>query len=302
MTSKFNKIVSVDNTGLEVWAKKKLHELADEVKFFDDFPTNNSEIISRINDADGLLVSWNTPIDKEVIESCKNIKYIGMCCSLYDEKSANVDIGTARKNDITVLGVRDYGDEGLIEFIISELIRLLHGLGKHHWKKEILELTNQKLGIIGIGVTGKMLAERAKEFGMDVYYYNRSRKLDYEKTGIKYLKLDDLLREVDILSTHLPRNTVILNKRELELFGNNKILINTSLDPTFNVDSFSEWIVKEGNYAIFDRAAMGRFYEQFKKYENVIYSEKVAGWTQQAKERLSFKVLKNIDNYLDKNL
>jgi len=49
-----------------------------------------------------------------------------MCCSLYDEDSANVDIKIAKLNNIEVRGVRDYGDEGLIEFIISELIRLLN--------------------------------------------------------------------------------------------------------------------------------------------------------------------------------
>ncbi len=298
---KFNKIVSVDNTGLEKWVKEKLLELADEAIFYDDFPTNNSEIISRINDADCVLVSWNTPIDKEVIESCSKIKYIGMCCSLYDEKSANVDINTAKKHDITVLGVRDYGDEGVIDFVISELIRLLHGFGKHQWKEEILELTNQKLGIIGLGVTGKMLAERAKAFGMDVFYYNRSRKLELEEAGIKYLELDELLGEVDILSTHLPKNTIILDEEEFKLFGNNKILINTSLEPTFNVTAFTEWIVNKDNYSLFDRGGMGRFYEQFKKYENVIYAEKVAGWTRQAKERLSVKVLENIEKYLEQN-
>lgn len=279
--------------------KNKLNDLADEVILYDDYPTNNSEIISRIDDAECVLVSWNTRIDKGVIESCPNIKYIGMCCSLYDEKSANVDIGTAKKHGITVLGVRDYGDEGLVEFVISELIRLLHGFGKHQWKEETLELTNQKLGIVGLGATGIMLAEKAKAFGMDIFYYSRSRKLDLEKKGVKYLELNKLLEKVDILSTHLPRNTIILNKEEFELLGNNKILVNTSLEPTFNVPDFEEWIAKKGNYAIFDRVAMGVFYENLKKHDKVIFSEKVSGWTKQAKGRLSIKVLENIKRNLD---
>ncbi|WP_432409328.1 NAD(P)-dependent oxidoreductase [Wukongibacter sp. M2B1] len=299
MKIKFNKIVSIDNTGLEKEVKAKLHDLADEVVLYDDYPTNNVDIISRIGDAECVLVSWNTRIDKEVIESCPSIKYIGMCCSLYDENSANVDINTAKKYGITVLGVRDYGDEGLVEFVISELIRLLHGFGKHQWKEEVLELTNQRLGIVGLGTTGIMLAEKAKAFGMEVFYYSRSRKLDLEKEGIKYRKLNDLLKEVDILSTHLPRNTIILREEGFELFGNNKILINTSLEPTFDVSSFVEWIKNKGNYAIFDRVAMGAFYEELKRNDKVIFSEKVSGWTKQAKERLSVKVLENIYGYLN---
>lgn len=298
---KFNKIVSVDNTGLVKPVKAKLVELAKEVILYDDFPTNNSEIISRIGDADCVLVSWNTPIDREIIESCGNIKYIGMCCSLYDEKSANVDISAAREKGIPVFGVRDYGDEGLVEYIISELISLLHGFGKHQWKDETEELTKQKLGIIGLGATGQMLAERALAFGMDVYYFNRSRKLELEDKGIKYLEFDELLRKVDILSTHLPRNTFILNEEEFKLFGKNKIFVNTSLGPTFDVNSFAKWISEDSNYAIFDNVGMGGEYEQLKEYKNVIYTEKVSGWTKQAKGRLSVKVLENIEKYLKEN-
>lgn len=59
---------------------------------------------------------------------CPNLRYIGMCCSLYEEKSANVDIAAAREKGIVVTGVKDYGDEGVVEYVISELVRYLHGL------------------------------------------------------------------------------------------------------------------------------------------------------------------------------
>ncbi|MDF2532839.1 MAG: dihydrofolate reductase, partial [Clostridia bacterium] len=224
---KFNKIVAVDNTGLVSPVKARLYELGEEVVFYDDFPTSRTEIISRIKDADCILVSWNTRIDREIIESCPQIKYIGMCCSLIDESSANVDIVAARERGITVLGVRDYGDEGVIEFILNELIRLFHGYGEHQWKEDVQELTNQKLGIIGLGTVGSMLAERALSFGMQVFYFNRSRKPALEEKGVKYLELKELLQEVDILSTSLPRNTIVLYKEHFDMLGNNKVLINT---------------------------------------------------------------------------
>ena len=294
---KFKKLVSVDDTGLITEVKEALFTLADEVIFYTDYPTNNMEIIDRIEDADCVLVSWNTRIDKEVIQAASSLRYIGMCCSLYDEKSANVDIEAARDQGISVFGVRDYGDEGVIEFIISELARLLHGFGKHQWRKDSLELTNQKLGIIGLGTLGKMLAKRAMDFGMDVYYYNRSRKDELEAIGVKYLELDELLKVVDIISTHLPRNTQMFNSDGFKAFGNSKILINTSLEPTFDVEAFDEWISNNNNYAIFDRVAMGRHYDSLKQHHNVIYTDKVAGWTTQAKARLSYKVLENINRY-----
>ncbi|MBW9158207.1 dihydrofolate reductase [Clostridium sp. FP2] len=296
---KFNKIVCIDKAGLDPWAIEELKKYSkNPVEIFDDYPQNNDEIISRIKDADCVLVSWNTQIDKEVIEKCNHIKYIGMCCSLYDEISANVDIKTARESNIDVRGVRDYGDEGLVEFIISELIRLIKGLGECQWKDEPMELTQKKIGIIGMGTTGRMLAKRASAFGMKVYYFSRNRKLDIEKEGIEYLSLNELLSTTEIISIHLPKNTMILGKDEFSLFGKGKILVNTSLDLPFDVPAFLEWIQIEGNFAIYDEDGVGRYQQEFQKYPNIILSKKVAGWTKEARQRLSSKVLQNIEEFL----
>ena len=297
---KFNKIICIDKTGLEPWAVEELKKYSIKpMDVFDDYPENDDEIINRIKEADCVLVSWNTQINKKVIQNCKQLKYIGMCCSLYDENSANVDIRTARVNNIEVLGVRDYGDEGLIEFIVSELIRLLKGLGEHQWRNEAVELTQRKIGIIGMGTTGRMLAKILAAFGMKVYYFSRSRKMDIEKEGIEYLSLNELLKTVEIISIHLPKNTVILGSDEFDLFGDGKILINTSLGTPFEVPAFLEWIQRKGNYAIYDEDGAGRYKNEFEKCPNVILSKKVAGWTKEARERLSIKVLKNIEEVLN---
>jgi lactate dehydrogenase-like 2-hydroxyacid dehydrogenase len=78
-----------------------------------------------------VLVSWNTQIRAGVLRASPRLAYVGMCCSLYDERSANVDIEAARDLGITVRGVRDYGDEGVVEFIFAELIGLFKGIGQH---------------------------------------------------------------------------------------------------------------------------------------------------------------------------
>ncbi|WP_291583033.1 D-isomer specific 2-hydroxyacid dehydrogenase family protein [Clostridium sp. UBA6640] len=297
---KFNKIVCIDKTGLEPWAIEELKKYSKKtIEVFDDYPQNDSEIIQRIKGADCVLVSWNTQISKEVIERCSQIKYIGMCCSLYNEDSANVDIKTARVNNIEVRGVRDYGDEGVVEFIISELIRLLKGLGEYQWRNEPVELMQRKIGIIGMGTTGRMLAKIASAFGMKVYYFSRNRKLDIENEGIEYLQLNELLKRTEIVSIHLPKNTMILGKDEFSLFGDGKILINTSLGTPFQVPAFLEWIQRKGNFAIYDEDGVGSYKKEFEKYPNIISSKKVAGWTKEARQRLSNKVLQNIEEFLN---
>ena len=148
----FEKIVVVDSTGLNTWGVERLKELGKEVVFYTGIPETDEEIVNRIGDADCVLVSYNTQIRRNVIEACPNIKYIGMCCTLYSESSANVDIAAARERGITVLGIRDYGDEGVVEYVISELVRLLHGFGGKQWRHKAYELGGQKVGIVSWGL------------------------------------------------------------------------------------------------------------------------------------------------------
>ncbi|MTI33145.1 NAD(P)-dependent oxidoreductase [Xanthovirga aplysinae] len=296
----FNKIVVVDQTGLQDWAIEELGKFSvNGIINHNDFPNSEEEIINRIQDAECVLVSWHTQVTKKVIGACENLKYIGMCCSLYDDQSSNVDIAFAKKRNITVKGIRDYGDEGLVEYILSELIRLNKGIGKYQWKQEPVELTNRKLGIIGFGTTGRMLAERAKAFQMNVYYFNRSRKEEAEQNGVKFLPLHQLLNEVEIISLHLPKGTQLLKEKEFKEFGNGKILINTSLGLTFDELAFKKWITTEGNFALLDGDGIGGYGEEFSTYERIISTNLVSGWTKEAKERLSRKVIENIEAFLE---
>ena len=294
---KFNKIVCLDNTKLQDWALQELQHLSrQEIDVYKDYPETTEEIIGRIGNAEAVLVSWQTEITEEIIKQCPNLKYIGMCCSLYDDASANVAVNLARENGITVKGIRDYGDPGVIEFVISEIIRLLHGFGEHQWKEMPLELTNRKIGIIGLGTTGKMLADCLLPFGADLYYFSRSRKKDYEAKGVKYLPLKELLQQSEIVSVHLPKNTKILKKEEFEAFGSGKILINTSLGLPFEKSAFENWMKDPSNYAIFDGDGKKELKEELEKLANVISGEKSAGWSAETEKRLSEKVLENIKN------
>ena len=153
---KFNKIVCVDKTKLRDWALEELQKYSEEkIENYIDYPESEEEVLQRIGDAEVVFVSWHTPIDESIIKKCPSLKYIGMCCRLYDDESDNVAVQFARANGIVVKGIRDYGDPGVVEFIISEMVRLFHGLGEHQWKDMPVELTDKKFGIIGLGTTGQ---------------------------------------------------------------------------------------------------------------------------------------------------
>lgn len=296
---KFQKIVCIDDTKLDEEALAELKDLSEEVQVYTDTPADDEETIARIGDADAILVSWRTQVGKEVIEAARNLTYIGMACSLYDDDSANVDVKFARQRGIKVTGIFDYGDPGVPEFIISELIQLLNNYKGDHWKKEPRELTDLKVGIVGMGVTGKLLAKCLLPFGARIFYHSRSRKPEWEEKGVDYLDLEALLKRCEVISFHLPKNTRLMGEKEFGIFGNGKILINTSLGLPFDQEAFKNWVKNHSNFAIFDKDGKAELKKEIEEVAGVIASSSSAGWSSQTRVRLSKKVLQNIKEFLN---
>ena len=292
----FKKMVAIEPTKLLPEWDEKLKEFAEETIFYEDIPTESATIIERIGDADCVMLSFTSFIDKAVLDACPNIRYIGICASLYAPENANVDILYAEKKGIVVTGVRDYGDEGVKEYAISELVRLLQGRGPAMWKEEPMELTDVKVGIVGMGTVGSLLARTMDFFGMDVNYYSRTRKTDLEQElGMAYFPLKELLGKVDILITCLNKNVVLLDDAAFETFGNGKILMNVSIAPSHEVAALKNWLGQPGNYAFSDtEAGLG---EEVIGMQNVFAGKTNAGLTSMAKVRLAQKVIGNIEQF-----
>ncbi len=295
----FKKLVAIEPVSLVEKAEKELLLYAEEVKLFEDIPADDEEIIRRIGDADGVLVSYTSRISRYVIERCPSIRYIGMCCSLYSEESANVDIACARERGIRVLGIRDYGDRGVVEFVLSELVRFLHGFDRPMLRDLPIEITGLKAGIVGLGVSGTMIAEALQFMGAQVSYYSRTRKPDLEEKGFSYQELKELLADSEVVFTCLNKNVILLHKEEFEAMGSGKLLFNTSIGPSHDIPALAEWLEQEGNYFICDTAgALGDPSGALLKHPKVVCANVSAGRTKQAFELLSRKVLDNIQTFL----
>ena len=177
----FEKLVAIEPVSLIPSAEEELHRYAKEVVLYRDVPASADEMVRRIGDSDAVLLSYTSRMGKEVIAQCPNIRYIGMCCSLYSEESANVDIAYARTRGIQVLGIRDYGDRGVVEYVLHELTGLLHGFGMPMLRDEPVEITGLKVGIVGLGVSGRMIADALQFMGAEISYFARSAKPDAQQ-------------------------------------------------------------------------------------------------------------------------
>lgn len=295
----FLKIVIIEPVNINEGQIQIIKSLAYEFVYYRTLPENDAEIINRIANADCVLLSYTSKINKYIIDHCPNIKYIGMCCSLYSKESANVDIDYANKKNIIVKGVRDYGDQGVIEYIIHELTEFLQGYNGLVWDKMPREIRGLKCGVVGLGTSGTLIAKTLRFFGADVSYYSRTRKEDVEnKIGIKYKKLNDLCKESEAIFLALNKNVLLLKKEQFDLMDGKRILFNTSIGPGFDSFALEEWLKEDNHYFFGDtRPTIGN--ESLWQLKNTkCLNRSAGGYTYQAFELLGQKVISNMKEYL----
>ena len=159
----FEHLVIMEPSNVSSKMMETLKKTAKQITAYDTVPKDDAEILKRIQDADGILISYTSSISREVLENCPKLHYIGLCCSLYSPESANVDMQAAKELGVTVTGVREYGDNGVVEFVLYEIIGLFHGYANHIFESYAKEMTGVKMGIIGLGDTGRKIAHRSEE-------------------------------------------------------------------------------------------------------------------------------------------
>ena len=158
---KIRKLTAIQPVSFLPEGREAVKEYCEEAIFYDTEPQDDREIIERIGDSDAVFVSYNRTIGENILSACPNLEYIGMCCSLYSAASSNVDITYAEEHGIRVTGIRDYGDEGVAEYVIAELIRRLHGTdGNPPLLGEISENLRNQSGIPGDGSQRPCRGER----------------------------------------------------------------------------------------------------------------------------------------------
>lgn len=292
----FKKLVAIEPVSLTEWGINEVRKTAKEVVFYDDIPSDDDEIVRRIGDADAVLLSYTSRLTSGAMKRCPGIRYVGMCCSLYSPESANVDIIYANQAGITVTGIRDYGDEGVVEYVVSELVRLLHGFGEKPWEGQPREIGGLKVGILGLGKSGGMIADAMHFFGAEVGYFARSEKEWALQNGYRFMPLDDMLEWSDVVFCCLNRNTVLLGEEQFRRLGNHKILFNTGLSPAWEEQPMRRWIDGDNRCYCDTFGALGD--DSIIGHSNVRCAGVSTGRTIQSFHRLSQKVTDNIKNYL----
>ena len=165
-------------------------------------------IAERIGDAE-IVVMNKTPISRETIDKCPNIKLIAVLATGYNV----VDYNYAREKGIPVVNVPTYGTASVSQFSIALLLEIC-----------------QTIGIIGFGRIGQAEGRIAKALGMNVLAYDLFPN-DSGREIAEYVGLDELYACADVITLHCnltPENTGMINKESIAKMKDGVILINNA--------------------------------------------------------------------------
>ena len=207
--------------------------------------TNEDDVIKRIKDAE-IVYTNKTPISKETIDSCNNLKFIGVLATGYNI----VDTDAAKQRGIVISNIPTYGTNSVSQFAIALLLEICHHIGEHSkavkngewtnnkdwcfWNYPLIELDKKTMGIIGFGRIGQRTSQIAQALGMKILAYDEYRNLQLESENCKYTSLDDLLKKSDVITLHcplLPSTEGIINKHNIKKMKDGVIIINNSRGP-----------------------------------------------------------------------
>ena len=203
------------------------------------------EIIKRIGAAEIVLTN-KTPIDRRVLDACPSIKYIGVLATGYNV----VDVDCAREKKIVVTNIPTYGTASVGQFAIGLLLEICHHIGHHNkavhdgrwttnadwcfWDYPLIELDGKTIGIIGYGRIGQTTGRIARALGMEVIAFDAMREVGTELNGTKFVALDDLFEQSDVIALHCPlfeSTRGIINRANIAKMKDGVIIINNSRGP-----------------------------------------------------------------------
>ena len=236
-----------------------------------------------------------------------NLKII----SCYGVGFDSINLSQTRSKGITVSNTPDVLSEAVADHALGLLLGLTKQVAEGDrfvrqglWpKKELplgLDLKGKVCGIVGLGRIGKEIALRAKVFGMQISYYDRSPKI-----GFSYKHVDDLIQlatESDILIVAMPayKETFhLIDQKVLTALGKNGILINISrgslIDETAMIKALKNGEIRSAGLDVFENEP--HIPAELLELENVVLTPHIASATEETRAAMGDLVIENLKSY-----
>lgn len=284
---------------------------------------NREDIIKNISLYDGIIVRSKIKVDKQIIDLASKLKFIARSGAGMD----SIDIEYAQQKNILCLNSPEGNRDAVGEHTLGLLLALFDKITKSDkqvrqglWLREAnrgLEIKEKTIGIIGYGNMGKEFAKRLCGFDCKVLAYDKY-KTNYSDQYAKQSTLEELKKECDILSLHVPlteETKYMVDKEFINSFNKPFFLLNTSRGKVVKLSDLifaleNNKVLGTGldvleyenfsNEMSFDNKAKEELSKLF-AMENTVLTPHVAGWTKESYYKLSYFLAKKIISYV-KNL
>lgn len=283
---------------------------------------NREDIIKNISLYDGIIVRSKIKIDKQIIDLGSKLKFIARSGAGMD----SIDVEYAQQKNILCINSPEGNRDAVGEHTLGLLLALFDKITKSDkqvrqglWLREAnrgLEVKEKTIGIIGYGNMGKEFAKRLCGFDCKVLAYDKY-KTDYSDQYAKQSTLEELKKECDILSLHVPlteETKYMVDKEFINSFNKPFFLLNTSRG---KVVKLSDLIFALENNKVLGAGLDVLEYENFSNemsfdnkakeelsklfvMENTVLTPHVAGWTKESYYKLSYFLAKKIISYVKK--
>ena len=292
--------------------EKRMSEIWDAKLNSEDKVYSQSELIELSRDCDGILCSIVDKFDAETINKLSDkVKII----SNFAVGFGNIDIKAAMNKNIIVTNTPDVLTDATAEIAILILLgaarRATEGrkwVDKKNWtwSADFLigkQLTDSRLGILGMGRIGQALAERAKSFGMKIHYHNR-KKLppNLEKGAIYHESLKSLISISDFFSINCPtteETKKIINEETLSYFLNGAVIINSARGDMIDDEAMINALKSGKVFALGLDVYNGEpdIHPQYLKLDNVFILPHLGSATEKTRFAMADLAISNIEEY-----
>ncbi|MBI2653715.1 hydroxyacid dehydrogenase [Candidatus Woesearchaeota archaeon] len=206
------------------------------MQFIDSHLNENNT--NQIKETDAVGVFIYSVINRKVLDNLPNLRLIVTLSTGFD----HIDLKECRRRKIIVCNVPHYGENTVAEHtfaLILNLTRMIHKAYERTIRGDFsieglrgIDLQGKKIGVIGTGSIGQHVIRIAKGFEMEVIAFDKFKNQKMtKKLGFKYVSFDNLLKNSDIITLHVPYNKEthhLIDRKAVAKMKKGVILINTA--------------------------------------------------------------------------
>ena len=274
----------------------------------------------RVKDLDGIFIRSSIPLNKSILSQLESLKFIARPGAGLE----NIDIKYCKEVNVLVFRSPEGNRDALAEHTMGMILSLINKINTSNievrdgiWLREAnrgIELKGKVFAIIGYGYMGEALAKRLKGFDVKVVAYDKY-KTNFSSQYVEEVSMDFIYKNADFVSLHTPltpETKDLVNTSFINLFNKPFFLINTARGHSVKVVDLIEALENQKiigaclDVLEFESTSFEKFsyadnpkFKSLVKFNNVLLTPHIAGWTVESKEKMAQVILNKIcDNFI----